>query len=60
MTGMKDNVDTPKRGRVDGPGSYAGFLIPAAMTAGRFLLRPFGQFVAPDSLQDLYIRSRHF
>jgi len=45
MTGMKDNVDTPKRGRVDGPGSYAGFLIPAALTAGRFLLRPFGQFV---------------
>ena len=45
MTGMKDNVNTPKRGMVDGPGSYAGFLIPAAIQAGRFLLRPFGQFV---------------
>ena len=46
MTGMKDNVNTPKRGIVDGPGSYAGFLIPAAIQAGRFLLRPFGQFVS--------------
>jgi len=45
MSGMKDNVNTPKRGMVDGPGSYAGFLIPAAIQAGRFLLRPFGQFV---------------
>ena len=40
-------INTPKRGLVDGPGSYAGFLaplIPAAITAGRFAIRPFVKY----------------
>ena len=40
-------INTPKRGLVDGPGSYAGFLaplIPAAIAAGRFAIRPLVKY----------------
>jgi hypothetical protein len=41
-------INKPKRGLVNEPGSYAGFLLPLAFNALRFAARPFGQFVAKE------------